>query len=226
MTIAERLDAIQQQIANCAEQHGRDKHSITLLAVSKQQSIERIQDAYAAGQRCFGENYLQEALPKIAALAHLPISWHFIGHIQANKTRKIAENFSVVETVSSLKIAERLNKQRPSHLPPLTICLEINLYQEPDKSGIAPADALLLAKACSGLSRLTLRGLMSIPPIASNLTEARQHFQQLYALWQSLQQAGLNLDMLSMGMSGDFEAAIAEGSTEVRIGTGLFGSRS
>lgn len=226
MTIAERLDAIQQKIAACAEQYGRDKNSIKLLAVSKQQSIEHIQEAFAAGQRCFGENYLQEALPKIAALTHLPIDWHYIGHVQTNKTRKIAEHFSVVESVASLNIAERLHEQRPAHLPPLSIYLEINLHNESGKSGIAPTDALQLANACLSLSKLTLRGLMCIPAKTKHTTEARQHFHELYTLWNTLRQAGLNLDMLSMGMSGDFEAAIAEGSTEIRIGTAIFGERT
>jgi len=169
---------------------------------------------------------LQEALPKIMALAHLPIEWHFIGHIQANKTRKIAEHFSMVESVSSLKIAKRLNDQRPAHLPPLAICLGINLLQEPGRSGIAPSEALTLANAISDLPRLKLRGLMCIPEPACTLAETRRHFHALSTLWNVLRDAGHDLDMLSMGMSNDFEAAIAEGSTHVRIGTAIFGRRS
>lgn len=223
MTTADRLQNLLQQIAAYEKKYSRPSGSVQLLAVSKQQAVHQIQEAFTAGQNAFGENYLQEALPKIDTLSHLPIEWHYIGHIQANKTRKIAEHFAFVHSVDSLKIAERLNDQRPDHLPPLNICLEINLGSELTKAGIRKEDALDLANACLKLERLRLRGLMAIPPQGS--LPARQYFQQLRELFISLNQAGQSLDTLSMGMSEDFEAAIAEGSTMVRIGRAIFGER-
>jgi pyridoxal phosphate enzyme (YggS family) len=224
--IANRLAAIREQIASYESQYGRDRGSVTLLAVSKKQSQEKIQTAYEAGQYAFGENYLQEALIKMTALSHLNIEWHFIGPIQSNKTRKIAEHFHWVQSIDSLKIATRLNDQRPAHLPPLNICLEINLHQETTKSGLAPDEVLPLAQACRALSHLRLRGLMTIPAPTSSLTVARENFHRMHSLWQQLNDAGCDLDTLSMGMSNDFEAAIAEGSTLVRLGTAVFGERS
>ena len=225
MTIAQRLQTIWQQIAAYEKKYARPLGSVKLLAVSKQQPLSKIQEAFAAGQQAFGENYLQEALPKIAALSNLPIEWHYIGHLQTNKTRQIAEHFHFVHSVDSVKLAERLNAQRPLHLPPLNICLEVNLGAEQDKAGVAPTEALSLANACLQLKRLTLRGLMAIPPQTHSMTETRQYFQQLHTLFDSLNLAGHALDTLSMGMSQDYEAAIAEGSTLVRLGTAIFGER-
>jgi hypothetical protein len=226
MTIAERIRTIKQQIAALATQHGRDTHSVMLLAVSKQQSAAKINEAYQAGQQAFGENYLQEALQKMEALANLAIEWHFIGHIQANKTRKIAEHFSFVQSVSSLKIAERLNAQRPDHLPPLNICIEINIQNEHGKSGISPSDVKTLVKDVHALPKLKLRGLMAIPAASNSPAEARAAFRNMKTLFDALRHDGYPLDMLSMGMSQDFAEAIAEGSTLVRIGTAIFGERS
>lgn len=225
MRLAERILAIKQQIAAAATAAGRDSDSVKLLAVSKQQPVANIREAYDAGLRAFGENYLQEALPKIAALADLDIEWHYIGHIQSNKTRKIAEQFAFVQSVSSLKIAERLNEQRPSLLPPLNVCIEVNLQNEPDKSGIAPQEVRALAEAIKQLPKLNLRGLMAIPAASNNETEMRSHFHALFSLYQTLKDAGFELDTLSMGMSADFTLAIAEGSTLVRVGTAIFGER-
>ena len=226
MTIANNLIAIKSQITTFEKKYARSPNSVSLLAASKKQSITKIQEAYHAGQRAFGENYLQEALQKMAALAELAIEWHFIGPIQSNKTRKIAEHFHWVQSVASLTIAKRLNDQRPAHLPPLNICLEINLNAETSKSGIAPDQVAALAVACATLPRLKLRGLMAIPAPAATLDEARRNFHGAQQLWQQLNEQGFALDTLSIGMSDDFEAAIAEGSTMVRIGTAIFGSRS
>ncbi len=226
MNTAAQLDDVKAHIRACEKKYGRDSHSVTLLLASKKQSIEKISAAYAAGQRAFGENYLQEALQKMAALSQLDIEWHFIGPIQSNKTRKITEHFDWVQSVDSLHIAQRLNDQRPEHLPPLNICLEINLNDEASKSGIALHEVTALAAACRELPRLKLRGLMAIPAPASSASVAREQFHMLYQCWQSLRDAGYELDTLSMGMSDDFEAAIAEGSTLVRIGSAVFGSRT
>jgi pyridoxal phosphate enzyme (YggS family) len=225
MTIASQLIEIKERITTCETKYGRDHHSVALLCVSKKQTAEKIRDAWEAGQRVFGENYLQEALEKMAELQLPDIEWHFIGPVQRNKTRKIAEHFSWVQSIESLAIAERFNHQRPSHLPPLNICLEINLNAEASKSGIAPSQALALADACRPLTRLKLRGLMTIPEPADTFEATRQNFCLMYELWQHLKLAGHELDTLSMGMSDDFEAAIAEGSTLIRIGTAIFGAR-
>ncbi len=222
MTIASNLALIKSQITTAEAQSSRPANSVALIAVSKKQSLEKILEAYQAGQRAFGENYLQEALTKITSLAHLSIEWHFIGPIQSNKTRRIAEHFQWVQSVDSLKIAQRLNDQRPDALPPLNICLEINISKETSKSGIAPEEVAALAKACSKLPRLKLRGLMTIPAPKN----AQQQFHDMHTLWQQLRTQGHALDVLSMGMSDDFAAAIAEGSTLVRIGTAIFGKRS
>lgn len=226
MRLAERILAIKQHIAAAATAAGREPDSIQLLAVSKQQSADKIREAYAADLRAFGENYLQEALPKIASLTELDIEWHYIGHIQTNKTRKIAEQFAFVQSVSSLKIAERLNEQRPAVMPPLSVCIEVNLQHETDKSGVAPNEVLVLAEAIRALPKLKLRGLMAIPAASNNESEMRQWFHELYELYQALNAAGFQLDTLSMGMSADYTLAIAEGSTLVRVGTAIFGERS
>lgn len=184
-----------------------------------------MQEAYDAGQRAFGESYLQEALPKLEAFANQPIEWHFIGKLQSNKTRKIAEHFAWVHSVDNMKIAKRLNEQRPAHLPPLNICIEVNVSHEKAKVGIDLTELRSLVDYCLTLPRLHLRGFMTIPAETSVFEEQRQAFHLLNEAYQTLRKAGLPLDTLSMGMSLDFEAAIAEGSTLVRIGSSLFGPR-
>jgi pyridoxal phosphate enzyme (YggS family) len=201
-------------------------NNLCLLAVSKGQPLEKIVALYKQGQRAFGENYLQEALEKMMALADREIEWHFIGTIQSNKTRKIAENFSWVQTVADSNIAKRLNEQRPAYLPPLNICIEVNICSERSKSGIAPKDVLTLAQYCMSLPKLKLRGLMCIPEQCDDMHKQRDAFHTMSLLYQSLREQGLPLDTLSMGMSDDMEAAISEGTTMVRIGTALFGGRT
>lgn len=224
-TIATNLAQINAAITEFEKKYHRASGSVQLLAASKQQSIENVRIAFAAGQTRFGENYLQEALPKIEALAEANIEWHFIGPIQSNKTRKIAEHFSWVQSVDDIKIAKRLNDQRPDDLTPLNICLEVNISAEESKSGVAPVNVLELIHACLELPRLRVRGLMAIPEIQTDVMLQRQQFHSLFELFQALRQKQIPLDMLSMGMSDDFEAAIAEGSTLVRIGTAIFGRR-
>ena len=221
------LITIQNQIAAYEKKYGREAGSVQLLGVSKGQSIAKMAEAYQAGLTRFGENYLQEAQTKMAALSDKTIEWHFIGNIQSNKTRKIAELFSWVESVNHIDIAKRLNDQRPSHLPPLNICIEINISHETSKHGIATMDLMPLIHACLALPQLKLRGLMVIPAPQqhADFTLQRETFHQLNMLWQLLRKQGVILDTLSMGMSDDFEAAIAEGATQVRIGTALFGKR-
>ena len=217
------LSSIQHRITQYETKYQREPGSVQLLVASKNQTIEKITALYQAGQKKFGESYLQEALPKIASLPD--IEWHFIGPIQANKTRKIAEHFSWVHSISSEKIAKRLNDQRPDHFPPLNICIEVNISEETTKSGILAADVLSLAELCSNLPRLTLRGLMAIPMHKQTFAEQQQEFHKLRLLFDALKEKGLSLDTLSMGMSNDMEAAIAEGSTLIRIGTAFFGQR-
>lgn len=225
-TIATNLAQVKKTIAELEKKYQREPGSVQLLAASKQQSTEKILQAFEAGQTCFGENYLQEALTKIAALENNEIEWHFIGPIQSNKTRKIAEHFAWVHSVDNIKIAERLDAQRPQHLPKLNICIEVNVSAEETKSGVAPQKAFELIQACLELPRLQVRGLMAIPEIATDVAMQRKAFHRMFELLQSLKQQNISLDTLSMGMSGDFEAAIAEGSTLVRIGTAIFGNRS
>jgi pyridoxal phosphate enzyme (YggS family) len=202
--------------------------SVTLLAVSKTQPAAAVLEAHQAGQRAFGENYVQEALDKIAALAELrnTLEWHLIGPLQSNKTRVVAEAFDWVHSVDRLKIAQRLAEQRPAELPPLNVCLQVNVSGEASKSGIDPAELPALAHAVAALPRLRLRGLMSIPEPADALEAQRQPHRQLRALFDQLNAAGLALDTLSMGMSADLEAAVLEGATMVRIGTAIFGARA
>lgn len=221
-TIADNIGLVSQRIRAAADAVQRDASSIHLLAVSKTKPAQAVRDAYAAGMRDFGENYLQEALGKQAELTDLPLSWHFIGPIQSNKTRAIAENFAWVHSVDRLKIAQRLSEQRPADLPPLNICIQVNVSGEASKSGCTPADLPALANAISALPRLKLRGLMAIP----EPTEDRAAQDAAFASVRDLQ-ASLNLalDTLSMGMSHDLESAIAQGATWVRIGTALFGAR-
>lgn len=216
-----RLAQIQQQIA-CARQRHEATQSVILLAVSKRQPVEAIAALAEAGQCAFGESYLQEATEKQQALAGLALEWHFIGPIQSNKTRAIAEQFSWVHSVDRLKIAERLSEQRPADLPPLNLCLQVNISGEATKSGCDPAAVAELVAAIGALPRLRLRGLMAIPAPALEFEQQRQPFAALRQLQQSLVGP---FDTLSMGMSDDLEAAIAEGSTLVRVGTALFGAR-
>lgn len=222
---SKNLSLIKNTIADSELRYGRNPGSVSLLAVSKGQSIEKIKQAINAGQRSFGENYLQEALLKITALTDQTIEWHFIGAIQSNKTKKIAASFQWVQSISEFNIAKRLNDQRPSTLPPLNICLQVNLAEETNKSGITAENVFALAAECAKLPRLRLRGLMAIPAISHDFNEQRASFRQLYQLYQALCEQGLALDTLSMGMSQDMVAAIAEGTTMVRIGTALFGKR-
>lgn len=225
-TIFSNLQAVQAALTKAAMEAHREPTSITLLAVSKTFSDIAIREAYAAGQHAFGENYLQESLRKIAALRDLPIEWHFIGPIQSNKTREIAENFAWVHGVDRLKIAERLSAQRPVSMPPLNICLQVNISNEASKSGVMPIELEKLARAAVNLPRIKLRGLMAIPAPSNAPSIQRQAFAQLNNLFCSLNKKGVMLDTLSMGMSHDFPAAIAEGATLVRIGTAIFGNRS
>ena len=221
-TIADNIGQVRQRIRAAADAVQRDANSIHLLAVSKTKPAQAVREAYAAGMCDFGENYLQEALGKQAELTDLPLSWHFIGPIQSNKTRAIAENFAWVHSVDRLKIAQRLSEQRPADLAPLNICIQVNVSGEASKSGCTPADLPALAIAISALPRLKLRGLMAIP----EPTEDRAAQDAAFAAVRDLQ-ASLNLplDTLSMGMSHDLESAIAQGATWVRIGTALFGAR-
>lgn len=225
-TIQLNIQQIKNDIRECEIRYHRQPSSVSLLAVSKNQSIEKIREAIDAGQIAFGENYLQESLEKIAALGNEKIEWHFIGSIQQNKTKKIAENFAWVHSISDMKIAKRLNEQRPAHLPPLNICLQVNNSFEDTKSGIDPEFVLALAKYCDALPNLKLRGLMSIPAAKNTFDEQRIQFRNLRLLFDNLIENGFKIDTLSMGMSSDFEAAIAEGSTIVRIGTAIFGKRN
>jgi len=225
-TIASNLQAVHDAISAAAHEAGRNTNEVGLLAVSKTFSPDRLREAYDAGQTRFAENYVQEALDKIAVLRDLAIEWHFIGPIQSNKTRAIAENFAWVHSVDRLKIAERLSEQRPAHLPDLQVCLQVNISSEASKSGVAPGEAGALAHAIAKLPGLRLRGLMSVPAPADNAVEQRRPFARLRELRDKLNRQGLQLDTLSMGMSHDFAAAILEGSTIVRIGTAIFGNRN
>ena len=198
---------------------------VTLLAVSKTFGPGAVREAHAAGQLAFGENYVQEALQKMADLADLPLQWHCIGPLQSNKTRPVAEHFDWVHTVDRLKIAERLAAQRPPERPPLNVCIQVNVDGGPTKAGVAPAEALALARAVAALPGLRLRGIMTIPEPASNFVAARALHASARAVFDQLNAAGLALDTLSMGMSADLEAAVAEGSTLVRVGSAIFGGR-
>ncbi|KIH80847.1 YggS family pyridoxal phosphate-dependent enzyme [Pseudomonas batumici] len=221
-TIADNITAVAARIAAAAQAAGRDSAAIGLLAVSKTKPAAAVREAYAAGLRDFGENYLQEALGKQAELTDLPLCWHFIGPIQSNKTRAIAEHFDWVHSVDRLKIAQRLSEQRPANLPPLNICIQVNVSGEASKSGCTPADLPALATAIADLPNLRLRGLMAIP----EPTEDRAAQDAAFAAVRTLQDSlNLPLDTLSMGMSHDLESAIAQGATWVRIGTALFGAR-
>lgn len=224
-TIAANLQAVRERIARGALAAGRAPVEIALVAVSKGFAAGKIAEAYACGQRVFGESYVQEALPKIRVLAHLPIEWHFVGPIQSNKTRAIAEHFAWAHSVDRMKIAERLAAARPVALPPLQVCIQLNLGAEGTKSGVAPGAELELAQCVLALPRLALRGLMAIPRPTPEARLQRAQFAGLREIKERLVNAGVTLDTLSMGMSDDLEAAIAEGATIVRVGTAIFGPR-
>lgn len=225
-SIQARLNAVRAHIASVERQYGRVPGSVALLAVSKAWPVADILAAVDAGQTCFGESYVQEAMPKIEALAGRGIEWHFIGPIQSNKTKQIARCFDWVHSIDRLSIAQRLNDQRPPELPPLHVCLQINIGDEPQKAGISLAELPALADAVAALPRLKLRGLMAIPPLTDNFEAQRRAFRRVCEVFESLNAKGLRLGILSMGMSGDLEAAIAEGATMVRIGSAIFGSRT
>jgi pyridoxal phosphate enzyme (YggS family) len=224
-TIAENLSRVRTQMEAACQAAGRLPHSVSLLAVSKTWGAEAVRAAHAAGQTAFGENYIQEAVDKIGDLRDLPLQWHCIGPIQSNKTRLVAEHFDWVHSVDRLKIAQRLSEQRPPHLPPLQVCIQVNVDGGETKSGISPQELPALAQAVAALPRLQLRGLMTIPEPAETDAQMRAVHAQAKALFESLRQQGLPLDTLSMGMSADMAAAIAEGSTMVRVGTAIFGRR-
>jgi PLP dependent protein len=224
-TIAKCLQAIRDRIHNAESAAGRNQGEVMLLAVSKAHPTEAVRAAYAAGQQAFGENYLQEALAKQQELADLTIAWHFIGPLQSNKTQAIAQHFSWVHSVDRLKIAERLNAARPANMPPLQVCLQVNVSGETSKGGVTIKDAAALAQAIARLPRLQLRGLMAIPAPTNSIAMQRQQFRMVRELYAAMQAQGLALDTLSMGMSDDFPAAIAEGATIIRVGSAIFGAR-
>jgi pyridoxal phosphate enzyme (YggS family) len=222
---SQRLGDVKARIYRACEQYGRNPDAIRLLAVSKRHDIAAVREALAAGQTEFGENFVQEAIPKIEATAETGARWHFIGHLQSNKTAAAAAHFDWVHTIDRLKIARRLSDQRPFHAPPLQVCIQVRVGAEETKSGASPAEVPALAAAVAELPRLVLRGLMTIPPPADDFETQRGYFRQLRELGERLVDAGLDLDTLSMGMSEDLEAAIAEGATLLRVGTALFGPR-
>ncbi len=224
--ISANLQAVRARVDAAARAAGRDPASISLLAVSKTWPAEYVQLAAAAGQRAFGENYVQEGCAKAEALAALGLEWHFIGPLQSNKTRPVAEIFDWVHSVDRLKVAERLSAQRPPGKPPLNVCLQVNVSGEATKSGCTVAELPALAMAVAALPRLRLRGLMCIPEPVEDFAAQCKPFRELRLLGEHLRQSGLSLDVLSMGMSHDIEAAIAEGATLVRVGTAIFGERN
>jgi pyridoxal phosphate enzyme (YggS family) len=219
------LASVLDRIGNAARSAGRDPATVRLLAVTKKQPVACIRAAAAAGQADFGENYAREGIEKIEQLAGLPLTWHFIGQLQANKTREVAQHFHWVHTVDRLRVAERLSAQRPVHASPVQVLLQVNLADESGKGGVAPDELANLAGHVATLPRLCLRGLMCIPPPATGLDAQRAPFRRLRELRDRLNDAGHHLDTLSMGMSDDLEAAVMEGATIVRVGTALFGPR-
>lgn len=226
-TIGDNLQSQRARLWRACEQAGRPAEAVRLLAVSKTFGADAVRAAVAAGQTAFGENYVQEGVDKIAALADVPgLEWHCIGPLQSNKTRPVAEHFDWVQSVDRLKIAQRLSEQRPAHLAPLQVCLQVNVDGGANKSGVTPAELPALAAAVAALPRLKLRGLMAIPEPAPDFDAARAVFARVRALFDELNAQGLELDTLSMGMSDDLEAAVAAGSTLVRVGRGVFGART
>ncbi len=225
-TIAANLQAVHARIARAAQAANRLPEDIRLLAVSKTFGASLVAEAWREGQRAFGENFVQEAVDKARELAHLDIEWHFIGPIQSNKTRSIAGHFAWVHSIEREKIAQRLNDARPAHLPPLNVLIQVNVSGEASKSGVAPGGECALAAAIRALPRLRLRGLMAIPEPAADVAVQRARFALLRRLKEGLQADDAGIDTLSMGMSDDLEAAIAEGATIVRVGTAIFGARN
>ena len=221
-SIDANLQAVRRRISLALQ---GDSRAVTLVAVSKAQSVEAIRAAFAAGCRDFGENYAQDAIPKIAALADLPITWHFIGGLQSNKAREVAERFDWVHAVDRAKIAAALSRHRPASRGPIHVCIQVNISGEGTKGGVAPAEAPALAREIAGMEGLALRGLMGMASPSEDVARQRSEFARLRAVFDTLKAAGHPVDTLSMGMSQDFEAAIAEGATMVRIGTALFGAR-
>lgn len=220
------MEAVRQRIREAALKAGREPETIRLLAVSKTRGVEDIRQAIAAGCGDFGESYVQEALPKIAALSGFSaVTWHFIGPLQSNKTAAVAAHFDWVHSIETEKVALRLNQQRDDALPALNVCIQVNISGEASKSGVKPNQALSLAKTVAGFTKLRLRGLMTIPPLTADREQTTAVFSALRDLYATMQAQGLPLDTLSMGMSKDFEWAIAEGSTLVRIGSDIFGRR-
>ena len=225
-TISDRLGRVQQRIAAAARAAGRDPATVSLLAVSKTWGLDAVREAAAAGQRAFGENYVQEGVDKVEALRAMGLEWHFIGPLQSNKTRPVANAFDWVHSIDRLKIAERLAEQRAAHLAPLKVCIQVNVSAEDSKSGVAPEQLGALAHAVAALPRLQLRGLMCIPEPSADAAVLRARFALLRELQAGLVADGLALDTLSMGMSQDIELAVAEGATIVRVGSAIFGERS
>jgi PLP dependent protein len=223
--VTDNFRKIQDLLAQTAAEAGRDRDSVRLLAVTKSKPASLVVEAAAAGQREFGENFVQEGIAKIEAVQRDDLVWHFIGHLQSNKTRPVAEIFHWVHTVDRLKIAERLSRQRPRYAPDLNVCIQVNIDAEADKTGIAARELTSLAEAVAGLPKLRLRGLMCIPKPREDFDAQREPFRRLRLLADSLADAGIPTDTLSMGMTADFRAAIHEGATMVRIGTALFGER-
>jgi PLP dependent protein len=224
--LSERYVQTQTRIASATTRSGRSPQSVGLVAISKGHPGEALRTLFELGQRDFGENYLQEALPKMQALSDLPIRWHFTGQVQGNKTRVIAEHFDWVHTVDRERIASRLNEQRPPHLAPLNVCIQVKLEDEPGKGGLDPGDVESVARAISQMPRLKLRGLMTLPPPRNSYEEQKLLFDRLAELLRELQTQRFDVDTLSMGMSDDLEAAVAAGATLVRIGTAIFGARA
>jgi pyridoxal phosphate enzyme (YggS family) len=225
IAVTENFRKIQDLLAQATADAGRDRASVTLVAVSKTHPAELVRKAVSAGQLQFGENFVQEALDKIAEVGREDLVWHFIGQLQSNKTKPVAENFQWVHTVDRLKIARRLSKQRPYYAGDLNVCIEVNIDNEPGKGGVSPDELLPLAKEVAGLPRLTLRGLMCIPAVRGGVEAQREPFRRLREAAEALAGSGIMTDTLSMGMTADFVAAIQEGATIVRIGTALFGER-
>lgn len=226
-TIANNLQLVRNRISQACLKVHREIGSVTLLAVSKTFPAEHVREAFNAGQKLFGENYVQEALDKIEALSNIraDLTWHLIGPLQSNKTRPVAEAFDWVHTVDRLKIAQRLSEQRPAHLPPLQVCVQVNTSGEDSKSGCAPEESLALAQAVAQLPRLKLRGIMALPAPSPDPAVQHAALKQVRTLFEAWRAAGLDIDTLSMGMSNDLEAAVEEGATMVRIGTAIFGHR-
>ncbi|WP_153147447.1 YggS family pyridoxal phosphate-dependent enzyme [Dechloromonas sp. H13] len=224
--IASNLQAVRARIAKAAADAGRSPTEVELLAVSKTWPVSCVLAAADAGQRAFGENYVHEGVDKARATFARALAWHFIGPLQSNKTRPVAEHFAWVHSLERLKVAERLSAQRPADLPPLQVCVQVNVSGEASKSGCAPDETLALCRAVADLPHLRLRGLMAIPEPADDLAAQRAPFRRLREIYETVRAGGLPLDTLSMGMSHDLEAAVAEGATIVRIGTAIFGERN